>query len=191
MGSRVVVAIDTSKGQIDTIDQLESVSKFMKAFAREYDFGNARFSIIQKNGRDVTTLLKLDDGRSMGALETVLSPKSFNKIGKPSGRTQNYQTLMRIVLDSFSSSKTGVAGVANTVIVFTKDGKVKQLKNNFQQADIDLITVIIGDGDENSKDKDNDDEDINNVTVDDAKKLPNVYGTLESVIRERLGIVYI
>ena len=98
---------------------------------------------------------------------------------------------MRIVLDSFSSSKTGVAGVANTVIVFTKDGKVKQLKNNFQQADIDLITVIIGDGDENSKDKDNDDEDINSVIVDDAKKLPNVYGTLESVIRERLGIVYI
>lgn len=182
--SRIVVVIDTSKGQIDTLDQLESVLKFVKAFSREYDFDRTQFSIIQKNGRDVTVLLKLYDGRSLEALETVLSPNSL-KIGKPSGTTQDYQPLMRTVLKTFSPSKifTGV----ETVIVFTKDNKVKQLKKSFQEADIDLISVIIGD----ESDKKFNDDDINSVTVDDVKKLPNVYSTLGSVIRERFGIIYI
>lgn len=174
-----MIAIDTSKDQIDTIDQLESVLKFMRAFAREYDFDRTRFSIIQKNGRDLTTLLALINGRSLGALETILSPKSF-KIGKPSG-IQNDQSLMQTILNTFSSSKAGV----KTAILFTKDNKIKQFKKNFQAADIDMVTVIIG-GDD--KEKDND---INSVSIDDVKKLPNVYGTLESVFRERLGIDYI
>ena len=175
--NRVVVVIDTSKGHIDTPDQLVSVLNFLKAFTRVFNSKKMFVSIIQKNGPDVITLLKLDEGRSLPILDSALSPKNF-KIGKPG--SQSYQVVLQTVLDAFST------GVFKTAIIFTKDGsKVTQSNVNFEGDNIVVIPVVIGDKTNNKVDE------INGVFINDVKMLPSVYGTLESVIKERHGILSI
>ena len=183
----VVFVIDTSDKHFDTSKELADVLKFAKSFLKtfklESDEQKTQITIIQKNGDDVITLLKSSD--TLPSLEYILSSKNFGKIGKTVGFSPGYQQVAKTALNTLLSTQTQTP--KKTVIFFTKDGKlVAPIEDSFTAADVVMVPVVVGDKKTMKDGKDGLTE-SESVIVESGKMLPGVYGTLETVIKERHG----